>query len=146
MVFRASGRSGILVRQPAKVFVPAAGASPLRQEDHGAGPTKTAGCKQDRSGARGGRCVNVVPDEPEVKAGTLRERMRPGALKIKKSMGFEPVFARGNIGRERDAQLHHLFHGLAHDLANRFHLVAGHVEHQFVVHLQEDLGVEAGLA
>jgi len=61
--------------------VPAAGASPLRQEDHGAGPTKTAGCKQDNSGARGGRGVNVVPDEPEVKAGTLRERLRPGALK-----------------------------------------------------------------
>jgi len=39
----ASGRSGILARQPANVFVPAAGASPHRQEDHGAGPTKTAG-------------------------------------------------------------------------------------------------------
>ncbi len=35
------------------VFVPAAGARSAR--DHGAGPTKTAGCKQDMSGARGGR-------------------------------------------------------------------------------------------
>ena len=36
------------------LFVPAAGALPLRQKDHGAGLTKTAGCKQDRSGARDG--------------------------------------------------------------------------------------------
>jgi len=36
------------------------------------------------SGARGGRRVNVVPDEPEVKAGTLRERLRPGAQKTPK--------------------------------------------------------------
>jgi len=51
--------------------VPAAGASQLRQEDPGAGLTKTAGCKQDRSGARGGRSVNAPPDEPKAKAGGL---------------------------------------------------------------------------
>ncbi len=34
------------------LFVPAAGARSAR--DHGAGLTKTAGCKQDKSGARDG--------------------------------------------------------------------------------------------
>ncbi len=45
LITRASGRSGILARQPAVFVRPAAGASPLRQEDRGAGLTKTAGCR-----------------------------------------------------------------------------------------------------
>ncbi len=44
-----------------ELFVPAAGARSAR--DHGAGPTKTAGCKQDMSGARGGRRVSTLPDK-----------------------------------------------------------------------------------
>ncbi len=77
----ASGRSGILAQQPASRFCAAAESPSSDEEAYARRYTKTAGCKQDKSGARGGRYVSTPPDKPEAKDAGLCERKRPGARK-----------------------------------------------------------------
>ena len=50
--FRAGGRSGILAQQPASRFCAAAESPSSDEEAYARRYTKTAGCKQDLSGAR----------------------------------------------------------------------------------------------
>jgi len=71
---------GRLCDEGAKVFfAPALGAPGGR--DRSAGHAKTGAPKPHLSGQPGGCHVNVLPDKPKVKDGSLRERAQPGAQK-----------------------------------------------------------------
>lgn len=58
-------------------------------------------------------------------------------------MRLDPIRSDAALGDQPHAQLGRVFHTAHDQLAHLFLLAAQHVDHQLVVHLQEDLGLQA---